>query len=205
MVKTTNYREAIRFAQTTLKEKLDSRLVYHSINHTQNDVVYSVMRMGEITNLSTEKRNLLVVAAWFHDIGYIVKREGHEKAGAELAKKILPDFGFIEKQIKQITTMINATKIPQSPKNLLSKILADADLDNLGRNDFFEISIKLHQELTNYGENITMDDWWKNQLEFLKNHTYFTAEAKKLRNQKKKENIRRLEKMIVEKSYQIPE
>lgn len=204
MVKTTNFHGAFRFAQNTLTQKLDSRLIYHTVNHTQNDVVFSVIRMAELTNLPIEKRNLLLTAAWFHDIGYIETREGHEKVGIELAKSTLPQYGFTSKQIKQITTMIRATKIPQTPKDLASKILADADLDNLGRDDFFEISIKLFQELQNFGETMSIEEWWQNQLDFLKNHTYFTREAKKLREQKQKENIIQLEKMIEDKNYKIP-
>ncbi len=203
MVRTTNYREAFRYARATLREKLDSRLVYHNVNHTENDVVFSVMRMCELIDLSTEKRKLLITAAWFHDIGYIEKRVGHEKIGVDLAKKKLPDFGFSDKQIQQIVSMINATKIPQSPKNLMSKILADADLDNLGRKDFFKLSKRLLQELNNFGENYSEAEWWENQLEFLKNHTYFTTEAKMIREQKQKENILLLEKMLAEKNYQI--
>jgi uncharacterized protein len=203
MVRTTNYREAFRFAHKTLQEKLDLRLVYHNVNHTENDVVFSVMRMCELIDLSTEKRKLLITAAWFHDIGYIEKRVGHEKIGIELVKKQLPEFGFSDKQILQIVSMINATKIPQSPKDLMSKILADADLDNLGRKDFFKLSKRLLQEINNFGENYSEEEWWKNQLEFLKNHTYFTSEAKSIREQKQNENIILLEKMIAEKNYQI--
>lgn len=203
MVRNTNYREAFRYAHDLMQDNLDLRLVYHNVNHTQNDVVFSVMRMCELIDLSTEKRKLLITAAWFHDIGYIKKRVGHEKIGIDLVRKKLPDFGFSDKQINQIVKMINATKIPQSPKDLMSKILADADLDNLGRKDFFVLSRRLLKEINNFGESFTEEQWWENQLEFLKNHTYFTVEAKKIREQKQKENILLLERMLTEKNFQL--
>lgn len=203
MVRNTNYREAFRYAHDLMQDNLDPRLVYHNVNHTQNDVVFSVMRMCELIDLSTEKRKLLITAAWFHDIGYIKKRVGHEKIGIDLVRKKLPDFGFSDKQINQIVKMINATKIPQSPKDLMSKILADADLDNLGRKDFFVLSRRLLKEINNFGESFTEEQWWENQLEFLRNHTYFTVEAKKIREQKQKENILLLERMLTEKNFQL--
>jgi len=43
--------------------------------------------------------------------------------------------------------MIMATKIPQSPKNLLEQIICDADLDYLGRERYEENSLLLLQEL----------------------------------------------------------
>lgn len=44
-----------------------------------------------------------------------------------------------------------ATKIPQSPNNLLEQIICDADPDYLGRDDFWKISNNLYHELKIYG------------------------------------------------------
>ena len=55
-----------------------------------------------------------------------------------------------------------ATKMPQRPKNLLQQIICDADLDYLGRNDFFILSEKLHKEFIEY-KIACNDEEWKNQ------------------------------------------
>ena len=81
-----------------------------------------------------------------------------------------------------------ATKIPQSPKNHLEEILADADLDYLGRDDFEKISERLFQELALNDRN----EWNKIQISFFEKHNYFTDSAKRMRNEKKQENLEKI-------------
>ena len=63
-----------------------------------------------------------------------------------------------------------ATKIPQSPTTLLGRILADADLDYLGRTDFFGIGNKLKWELSATGSVMTGKEWNDRQLDFMEKH-----------------------------------
>jgi hypothetical protein len=83
-----------------------------------------------------------------------------------------------------------ATRLPQSPHNLLEEILADADLDLLGRPDFFARNVSLQQELANYGHELHLKHWYEAQLAFLEQHTYFTPAAKRLRDAGKQQNIK---------------
>jgi hypothetical protein len=80
-----------------------------------------------------------------------------------------------------------ATKIPQSPTNLMERVICDADLDYLGRDDYFEISKKLYTEI-NHKNELSREDWITLQLNFFTKHQYFTSSAKKLRDTKKKKN-----------------
>jgi uncharacterized protein len=96
--------------------------------------------------------------------------------------------------------MIRATKIPQNPQNHLDKILDDADLDYIGRDDMFVISQRLQYEWSRYGKLNSLRDWNEIQIDFLKNHHYFTKSAIKLREAKKQENIRELELLLSSKS-----
>jgi len=84
--------------------------------------------------------------------------------------------------------MIMATKIPQTPLNHLEQIMADADLDYLGRDDFQVISDRLFQELEIPDKN----KWNKIQIAFFEKHSYFTESAKRLRNDKKQENLAKI-------------
>jgi hypothetical protein len=85
--------------------------------------------------------------------------------------------------------MIMATKIPQTPNNHLEQILADADLDYLGRDDFFTIGNKLYDELAMFGIITNERDWNLLQERFLESHNYHTATAISSRNAKKQQNL----------------
>jgi len=89
--------------------------------------------------------------------------------------------------------MILSTKIPQSPKNLFEKILCDADLDYLGRDDYFIISSKLLKELE-LKNNLTPNEWIYLQSNFIKSHKYFTITSRKLREKKKQKNLSEIQK-----------
>lgn len=86
--------------------------------------------------------------------------------------------------------MIMATKVPQQPQNHLEEILCDADLDYLGREDFFTIGNKLFAELSVYGILSTEDEWNELQARFLEAHHYFTKTAIKLRKKKKDKHLK---------------
>ena len=95
--------------------------------------------------------------------------------------------------------MINSTEIPQSPETHLEMIIADADLDYIGRDDIFLIGQRLQYEWLKIGKISTLKEWHEKQLNFLKKHTYFTKSAKKLREKKKQENIQEIEELLCPK------
>ncbi|MDQ7023398.1 MAG: hypothetical protein Q9M97_07895 [Candidatus Gracilibacteria bacterium] len=82
----------------------------------------------------------------------------------------------------------------REPKDILEKIIKDADLDNLGRDDFFEKKNKMKKELETI-KKIKMKDpeWDHASLVLLNEHKYFTDSQKKEREGKKIENRRILE------------
>ena len=84
------------------------------------------------------------------------------------------------------------TSIPQTPKTTLEKIICDADLDYLGRDDFEEVSSRLRDELKIVGKIKTNKEWDEIQVRFLKAHKYYTQTAKKTRCKKKKENLEKI-------------
>ena len=85
--------------------------------------------------------------------------------------------------------MIMATRIPQSPTNLLEQIICDADLDYLGRNDFTPISENLYKEFMTFQiipDNIV---WDHIQIKFFESHHYFTKSAFDKRNEIKLKHL----------------
>ena len=116
--------------------------------------------------------------------------------GVRIASTILPDFAYNREQIARVSGMIMATKLPQTPHNEFEAMLADADLDNLGREDFFAVAERLRAEQANFGVTQTDEEWYNFEITFLKSHDYFTEAARSLRNEGKKRNIQELKKLL---------
>lgn len=178
-----------------LEKELPRDLHYHNLKHTV-DVVTEVELIGWAEGISDEELLLVKTAALFHDFGHTRSYTDHEYHGTELARKILPDYGYSKEQIERICELIMATKMPPSPKSLLEEIICDADLDYLGRSDFIPVSNALFEELKN--RNIVTDhnEWNKKQLEFISGHQYFTETAQKLREVNKLNQIERIRQII---------
>jgi hypothetical protein len=139
---------------------------------------------------------LLKVAALFHDSGFLHVYKEHEEKGCMIAKEFLPVFGVSEKQLQQIFGMIMATRIPQQPKNYLEEIICDADLDYLGRDDFYPIGKTLYHEWKAFGFVRDEEDWNKKQVRFLEAHHYFTDSSIVLRASKKAEHLAQLKSIV---------
>lgn len=197
-----NYAHAIAFALNRLQRELSPKLLYHSLWHTTGEVLPGSTRIAQHTGISEEEMRLLEVAAAFHDVGFTEEYANHEIQGMRIAAQVLPNYGFSVRQIEQIIGMILATRLPQAPRTLLEEILADADLDVLGRADFLSRNTALRQEWVNFGRETPLQQWYEGQLAFLQSHNYFTPAARMLRNDQKKQNIALVEEKLRE--LQLP-
>lgn len=171
---------------------LSPHLTYHSKEHTI-DVLKQSLRIASSEGIVDPYELLsLKFAALFHDIGFLKTYANHEAKGCELFLEYAEMEAFSDTEKTDIQSLIMATKLPQSPKNHLEQIICDADLDYLGRDDFFTIGDNLRKEFLHY--NIVADNeaWEKLQLNFLKNHQYFTESSRLLREPVKQMNFSKL-------------
>lgn len=175
-------------------EELPNSLYYHNLKHTV-DVVTQVELIGKAEGVGDENMLLLKTAALFHDIGHLVSYDHHEKEGARMAREMLPQYHYTPQQIERIVELIMATRMPPKPRNLLEKIICDADLDYLGRTDFVPVAYNLYKELKVRNKVDSFEHWKQVQIEFIRNHAYFTETAQRLREVNKK---KQLEKIIRE-------
>ncbi|WP_118975414.1 HD domain-containing protein [Taibaiella koreensis] len=182
------YEKVKTFILDKLAHELPQHLSYHSVGHVK-DVCQATEAIAGQEGITGEDLTLLMTAALFHDSGFLFGAAEHEKKSCEIARQHLPDFGYTQDQITKIEGMIMATRIPQTPHNLLEEILADADLDYLGRDDFFTIGNRLYDELAMYGIVNDRNDWNRLQIRFLENHHYFTQTAIRNRKAKKDEHL----------------
>lgn len=191
-----NYPEARDFIIKKLSNELDPDLSYHNIDHTL-DVLHAAGNLADLEHVNQRDRTLLETAALFHDAGMLVTYIGHEEASAELAAKYLPDFEYTKEEIDIISGMIITTKLPQDASSFLEKILCDADLDYLGREDFFMIAQQLRYEWNVLNiRHTTLREWYELQIVFLENHHFFTRSAKSLRDETKADNLRQVKELV---------
>jgi len=183
-----------------LDSELDKDLHYHSSEHTK-DVLQATERLAEMEGVNGYDLELLKIAALFHDLGFLNSYEHHEKASVELANKILPDYGYSQEDLKKIEGMIMSTQLPQEPSNLLEKIIADADLFDLGTDDYFILSEKLFEEWNLCIEPSSKEKQWYHSLNFLKEHKYFTVFGRDVLESKKQHNIAILQERLAKKLY----
>ena len=76
--------------------------VYHNLSHTRS-VVKKVSALSAAHGLDERKRELMEVAAWFHDIAYgdgTNGQDGHEERGAAIAREFLIGMDVAEEDIR---------------------------------------------------------------------------------------------------------
>ncbi|GAB4437291.1 MAG: hypothetical protein OHK0015_29870 [Chloroflexi bacterium OHK40] len=191
-----DFEQARRYALQRLERELHPALCYHSLAHTRDEVVPAAERLAAMEGVSEDELLLLRTAAYFHDLGFVERRQGHEEVGIRIASQVLPGFGYSPAQVTAIGELILATRLPQSPIKPLDAILADSDLDMLGRADFIELNRLLRRELAAFDPPVSDATWYRQQLIFVRDHRYWTPTARKLRDPGKQRNLELLEALL---------
>ncbi len=181
------------------KRNAPAENVYHNLTHVKN-VVELVKEIGKNTNVTDDEIEMLVISAWFHDIGHIKTWKGHEEVSAELAKEYLSGKNYPAEKIKKITNCIIATKIPHQPNNVLEEIICDADIAHIGSDDFDDQSELLKLEIEKReNKEISELDWLEKNINFLSKNKFFTKYAKLKFDEKKNANLLKLKKRLKKK------
>jgi uncharacterized protein len=197
-----------RYIKVLFRDELPEGFKYHGVDHTLHPtkgVVASANRIAISENISEHDRELLIAAAYFHDTGYIRQYKKNEPVAARMAGRILILIGYKPNEVAKIQKMILSTDLESEPESHVEKILCDADLDHFGREDFFKLDGRLREEWREKGMDVNDDvKWYKDTLELLKKHQYYTESQKKSREKGKQKNIKRLIKKMenLEKRYE---
>jgi predicted metal-dependent HD superfamily phosphohydrolase len=151
-----------------------------------------VLEIGKHENCTVKDLELLQTAALWHDIGYINIYKGHEEESCRLAAQFLPGYAYSNDDIDSICSLIMATKIPQSPKNKLEEIIADADLEYLGTGNAAVLANRLFHELKALNPLLTEEEWKHTEIRFLETHPYFTRFCKENKEHIKQDYLKSL-------------
>jgi len=179
----------------TLLLPLDN-FYYHHYEHAL-DVMDRVIYLWKKEHLNNEDIEILAISALFHDTWFVIKYDNNEKFWAKIARNFLKSILYPKEKIEKIEKIILSTALKAKPKTILEKIIKDADLDNLWRNDFFKKWAILKKEIETIKRiKIKDPDWIHASIDLLCNHKYFTETQQKEREEKKKENLKTLKKNI---------
>ena len=188
--------EAGNYVSKLIKEKLPESIEFHTIEHAKC-VVDNAVFIGENSGLTKDEINIVKLCAWFHDTGYILKTEGHEAESAKIAGEFLTSKGVDEEIISQVKNSILATRVPQQPETLISKVLCDADLMHLSEDNYFERIEKMREEWVNISKKkISKRKFHSKSVKFFQTHEFHTDFAKKELQPKKAKNLQLLQKEI---------
>jgi HD superfamily phosphodiesterase len=191
------------YVTALFKEHSDDKLRYHNIEHTKN-VVNAANLMARKCTVSDEEREMLSIAAWFHDVGYLEKIKGHEEISMKYARVFLEKHGKPEKYIRQVEDCIAATKVPQEPKDKLSAILCDADLFHVSQEDFMEDTQIFWDELSAMnGEELNEIKYLEKTLKFFKAHEFKTEYGKTILDPGKKANLKKIKKALKQRQEEL--
>lgn len=187
-----------------LRKDLEPNLYYHGVHHTFYDVLSAVDRICQGEGVVSGDRELLLAAAVFHDVGFLERYNGNESIGARFAAELLPRHGFSSHEVERVLDLILATEMRevdgvmlQVPgADSLKRILCDADLDNLGREDFFQVSENLRRELEERGRRLSDVEWYSRQVLFLSQHRWFTETQIRERQARKDENLKAIRTIL---------
>jgi predicted metal-dependent HD superfamily phosphohydrolase len=179
--------------------KLNPKYTFHSQFHTQEVVAFSKL-IGKKCKLTAMEQQVVLIAAWYHDTGYIRSPHNHEDHSVVIAENFLKTNYYSSHNLRKVISCIRATKFPQRPSNLLEAVLCDADMMHLSNEQYWSKNILLCKELEFINQSkIRNDQWCCENLNFLTQHCYHTSFGKNVLNKQKMkhldENVRRLESL----------
>jgi hypothetical protein len=195
LIKNPKINEALTFL-----DSLPDNLKYHNKKHTL-DVIHETILFALADGLDEKDIELEAIAAAWHDVGYLKKYDNNEPTAVEMFQQSESSKDISEEDKKEIIANILDTQIvikDNKPSFLEQKskfgYVSDADLSNLGRKDFFDKNLKFIEET-----RIDMTDinakkkFYISTIELMKNHNWRTESAKRLRQQQKEINLKKLE------------
>jgi predicted metal-dependent HD superfamily phosphohydrolase len=174
----------------SLERSLPSHLSYHTLAHTI-DVANVCDDYINRYKIDREHAKLIRIAAIGHDFGYIISPVEHEERSIKTLSQVLPEI-LNTTEIAMVNGMIRATKVPQEPKSFYEEIIADADLDYLGRPDYDKLSAGLYKEFQYYNIANNQEKWLNLQINFLENHRFHTPFALEFRKPLKLQKLKEL-------------
>jgi HD superfamily phosphodiesterase len=184
------------FVEEIFSVKISNQFCFHDFQHTKQ-VVLAAKQLAQISELGKDDTEILLIAAWFHDTGFVDTILLHEHSSSKYAEDFLEKEGFSQLKIQQIKNIILSTQATIIPQTLVEKLLKDADLSHIGSENYFQRLILLRKEWELTQQKVYSDnEWFKMNASFLKNHQFFSPVAEKLYSKQKEINMLKINTMF---------
>ncbi len=191
--------EAEKYISGLLETETPEGYLYHTVNHTR-EVVNNAIVIGKAEKLNKEEMNIIRIAAWFHDVGYLKKYIGHEKESAEIARKFLERHNVNYNTVEIVVESILATGFPHNPKSRVAKVLCDADFMHLGKENYFEQAEKIRKEHKSAKiKNLKKARFEQESVSLFEKHIWHTEYAKNNLDEGKQKNFKILKERIAKR------
>jgi predicted metal-dependent HD superfamily phosphohydrolase len=187
-------RQAEDFIKDFFNRKLHEKYIYHDLVHTRY-VVDQAGIIGKHCGLSDGELNLVKVAAWFHDSGFVVRSSGHEEESQKIATEFLSSKGVETDQIERVIRCIKATKMPQDPgEDILARVVCDADMAYLSEEFYIRRTSLLRKEWNSESDTkLSKKAYYKITIKMFRNHSYFTEYGRQAFSPGKARNLQLLQ------------
>ncbi|MFA6469140.1 MAG: HD domain-containing protein [Bacteroidota bacterium] len=187
---------ASKYVNHLFDRKSTIAALYHNFDHTL-EVVEHVKEISTAMRINQANKEIVLLAAWFHDTGYLFSPVEHEERSIVIATEFLRAHGYPETKIKMIAGCIRATKVPQQPKTDLEKIMSDADLLHLGKKESIARGEMLRTEIESMsGKLLPENEWIKQSISFHEGHHYHTTYAIKKYTSSRDQNLKVMQKRL---------
>ena len=183
-------------ALSVLECTLDKHYTYHNAAHTR-EVCDAVKLFTANSILPSATLTALRIAAIFHDFGYLVRSYDNELLALPYIKDFGREFGIEESVLMEAHDLISETVFPYAPVTPAGMILCDADIEYIGRKDFFVQAELFRQELSAEGVVYTDEQWWSLEVKFLQENCFFTPVCRNLRNSIRMQNLKKAQAYLL--------
>ena len=178
------------------KNNYSHKLVFHTLDHTLS-VVHHCEMIGKEEGVTDGDLDAVLVAAWFHDTGYLRQLENHEQASVDLVTRFFEQHTADNSFREIVVSCIRATTRIEKPQSLPEQIILDADVAHLGDPDFIRISRQLKKERSNCSNcKVSSGDYWEETLLFMQHQKFYTNYARKVYCPVKELNLRMVEDLV---------
>jgi predicted metal-dependent HD superfamily phosphohydrolase len=175
-------------------------LHFHNYEHTER-VVQHVVEIAQKEGVTPEELEILLTAAWFHDVGHLNgDMQDHEQRSVEAMRRFMAEQGVDDDFfVQRVSDCIMSTRWPQAPPDKLGEIMCDADVYHFGTPRFRKTNKRVRKELKARGYPAMANNWSLRSLRMLQSQHFFTPYSRQQLEAGKAENIRWLERKVARK------
>ena len=169
---------------------------FHNLKHSL-DVFQTASYLAIKEWLDEDLKELVELAALFHDAGFIKQYDNNEELWAKIAEKFLKENNYPEDKIDLVKQTILATKLGANITNKLEAIIKDADLSNMWRDDFFDLEKALRKEIKERKWiKFTDKQRYERVSSYVLPFEFYTNTFQKERKEKLQENKKKLTELV---------